>query len=93
MDRENHSDHGVYEHEMENNDGEDRENHPDHVEFGIENEDGKDLEGCWSEMSQKNMRASYREPLLVKGTIRSNTTSQIAIVGANTCPIESLDYE
>lgn len=23
----------------------------------------------------------------------ANTTSQIAIVGANTCPIESLDYE
>jgi chloride channel 7 len=22
-----------------------------------------------------------------------NTTSQIAVVGANTCPIESLDYE
>ncbi|WCJ30624.1 chloride channel C [Euphorbia peplus] len=33
---------------------------------------------------------SYRQPLLVK---RTNTTSQIAIVGANTCPIESLDYE
>ncbi|KAJ8769181.1 hypothetical protein K2173_000956 [Erythroxylum novogranatense] len=31
-----------------------------------------------------------REPLLVK---RVNTTSQIAIVGSNTCPIESLDYE
>ncbi|XP_010274995.1 PREDICTED: chloride channel protein CLC-c [Nelumbo nucifera] len=31
-----------------------------------------------------------REPLLKK---RTNTTSQIAIVGANVCPIESLDYE
>uniref|UniRef100_A0A0A9E3U2 Chloride channel protein n=1 Tax=Arundo donax TaxID=35708 RepID=A0A0A9E3U2_ARUDO len=30
-----------------------------------------------------------REPLLRK----RNTTSQIAIVGANVCPIESLDYE
>ncbi|XP_015879694.2 chloride channel protein CLC-c [Ziziphus jujuba] len=30
------------------------------------------------------------QPLLVK---RTNTTSQIAIVGANSCPIESLDYE
>lgn len=31
-----------------------------------------------------------REPLLKS---RINTTSQIAIVGANVCPIESLDYE
>lgn len=33
---------------------------------------------------------SVRQPLLRH---RSNTTSQIAIVGANICPIESLDYE
>lgn len=33
---------------------------------------------------------SYGEPLLTR---RTNTTSQIAIVGANLCPIESLDYE
>lgn len=32
-----------------------------------------------------------KEPLLSKNKI--NTTSQIAIVGANICPIESLDYE
>ncbi|KAJ0977234.1 hypothetical protein J5N97_012708 [Dioscorea zingiberensis] len=32
-----------------------------------------------------------REPLLRKRTM--NTTSQIAIVGANLCPVESLDYE
>lgn len=32
-----------------------------------------------------------REPLLLKR--RTNTTSQLAIVGANICPIESLDYE
>ncbi|TVT98555.1 hypothetical protein EJB05_37709 [Eragrostis curvula] len=32
-----------------------------------------------------------REPLLRKRT--TNTTSQIAIVGANVCPVESLDYE
>ncbi|KAJ6309255.1 hypothetical protein OIU76_018781 [Salix suchowensis] len=31
------------------------------------------------------------EPFLVRN--RKNNTSQIAIVGANTCPIESLDYE
>ena len=35
--------------------------------------------------------AEIREPLLRKRTL--NTTSQIAIVGANVCPIESLDYE
>lgn len=33
---------------------------------------------------------NYGEPLLTR---RINTTSQIAIVGANLCPIESLDYE
>lgn len=32
---------------------------------------------------------SYSRPLLTK---RTNTSSQIAIVGANTYPIESLDY-
>lgn len=31
-----------------------------------------------------------RQPLLVH---RRNTTSQLAIVGANVCPVESLDYE
>lgn len=54
----------------------------------IENEglvDGKDIERCWSD---KNI--AYREPLLRK---RTNTTSQIAIVGSNVSPIESLDYE
>ncbi|KAL5993251.1 hypothetical protein ACLOJK_014174, partial [Asimina triloba] len=39
-------------------------------------------------LSEKESMA--REPLLRK---RVNTTSQIAIVGANVCPIESLDYE
>ncbi|KAJ1400414.1 Chloride channel, voltage gated [Sesbania bispinosa] len=33
-----------------------------------------------------------REPLLLKNN-RMNTTSQLAIIGANVCPIESLDYE
>ncbi|XVF60958.1 hypothetical protein PTKIN_Ptkin08bG0089300 [Pterospermum kingtungense] len=32
----------------------------------------------------------YNQPLLIK---RRNTSSQIAIVGANVCPVESLDYE
>jgi hypothetical protein len=35
--------------------------------------------------------SELREPLVRKRTL--NTTSQIAIVGANVCPIESLDYE
>ena len=35
---------------------------------------------------------SFREPLL-KSKSKINTTSQIAIVGAKVCPIESLDYE
>lgn len=50
--------------------------------------DGKEIERNWSGISEKNM--TFREPLLVK---RVNTTSQIAIVGSNVCPIESLDYE
>lgn len=57
----------------------------------IENEgllDGKGIERYWSGISDKNV--TYTEKLLVK---RVNTTSQIAIVGANVCPIESLDYE
>lgn len=57
----------------------------------IENEgllDGKEIERCRSEVSDKNL--SFTKLLLVK---RTNTTSQIAIVGANICPIESLDYE
>ncbi|KAF5469682.1 hypothetical protein F2P56_013737 [Juglans regia] len=68
----------------------DQENIVDDV-HDIENEgllDRKGIDRYWSEVSDKNM--TYTEPLLVK---RTNTTSQIAIVGANVCPIESLDYE
>ncbi|CAA6663925.1 unnamed protein product [Spirodela intermedia] len=36
--------------------------------------------------------SDMREPLLLRKRTK-NTTSQIAIVGANICPIESLDYE
>nr|XP_016468444.1 PREDICTED: putative chloride channel-like protein CLC-g isoform X1 [Nicotiana tabacum] len=38
---------------------------------------------------------SLTRPLLLNGLRRSasNTTSQVAIVGSNVCPIESLDYE
>ncbi|KAF8022997.1 hypothetical protein BT93_F0492 [Corymbia citriodora subsp. variegata] len=71
----------------------DRENHANNGEDerDLENEglrDGKEIERNWSGRSEKNM--TFREPLLVK---RVNTTSQIAIVGSNVCPIESLDYE
>lgn len=55
------------------------------LEGGI---DGNDINRYWSEISEKNM--TYEEPLLKK---RVNTTSQIAIIGANISPIESLDYE
>ncbi|KAJ7970087.1 Chloride channel protein like [Quillaja saponaria] len=57
----------------------------------IENEgllDGKQNERYSSQFSDESM--AYNEPFLVK---RRNTTSQIAIIGANVCPIESLDYE
>ncbi|KAF6174240.1 hypothetical protein GIB67_033772 [Kingdonia uniflora] len=48
-------------------------------------------EGVWrdgSGVSEKDVM--IKEPLLQK---RINTTSQIALIGANVCPIESLDYE
>ncbi|KAF5946768.1 hypothetical protein HYC85_016996 [Camellia sinensis] len=57
----------------------------------IENE-GMALERNGSSFSDKsNGGGTMRQPLLVKS--RTNNTSQIAIVGANACPIESLDYE
>ena len=40
--------------------------------------------------NNNDVSGTIREPLLRN---RVNSTSQIAIVGANTCPIESLDYE
>ncbi|XP_004230422.1 chloride channel protein CLC-c [Solanum lycopersicum] len=49
-------------------------------------EDGKDLERNISS------EGGFREPLL-KSKSRVNNTSQIAIIGANVCPIESLDYD
>ncbi|KGN56276.1 chloride channel protein CLC-c [Cucumis sativus] len=36
---------------------------------------------------------TFGEPLLRTSTARISTTSQLAIVGSNICPIESLDYE
>ncbi|MBA0860419.1 hypothetical protein Goshw_017584 [Gossypium schwendimanii] len=57
----------------------DQENKVANEEGDIECYYGKDME-----------ERIYSQPLLTK---RHNTTSQIAIVGANACPVESLDYE
>ncbi|KAI9121833.1 hypothetical protein K1719_007223 [Acacia pycnantha] len=62
------------------------------------NDDGRqqDREDNTSEPSSDDfvvVKESFlREPLLLKKN-RMNNTSQLAIVGANVCPIESLDYE
>ncbi|KAF3617177.1 Chloride channel protein CLC-b [Capsicum annuum] len=57
---------------------------------GIIDDDKFDLERNISTNSESG--GSIREPLL-KSKSRVNNTSQIAIVGANVYPIESLDYE
>jgi chloride channel 7 len=71
--------------------------------YDIESMDGSAAGGMppWRPQQQHNGSSeallryddggSTHEPLLRKRTL--NTTSQIAIVGANVCPIESLDYE
>ncbi|XP_042382838.1 chloride channel protein CLC-c-like [Zingiber officinale] len=62
------------------------------------NNDIESMEGAWraverygSGLNGKEEGGSASEPLLRKLT--GNTTSQIAIIGANVCPVESLDYE
>ncbi|XP_027159963.1 chloride channel protein CLC-c [Coffea eugenioides] len=57
--------------------------------FFSENERDHDVFGAGGQSAN---RLLLREPLL-KSKSRINTTSQIAIVGANVSPIESLDYE
>ncbi|XP_078440813.1 chloride channel C [Wolffia australiana] len=57
------------------------------MENDIESHDFATIEGGGLERNGSELR----QPLLRKRTM--NTTSQIAIVGANVCPIESLDYE
>lgn len=49
------------------------------------------LENKEGENNENSRTHSYKEPLLTRRI--TNTTSQIAIVGSNVCPIESLDYE
>ncbi|EEF34561.1 chloride channel clc, putative [Ricinus communis] len=58
-----------------------------------DNREGHDIEieGSFGGMTDDKEYNSMREPLLYQS--RKNNTSQIAIVGANICPIESLDYE
>ena len=62
-------------------------------------ERGIQIDGLWNDWKETGRRngsnfsdkdAEMRERLLEK---RMNNTSQIAIVGANICQIESLDYE
>lgn len=58
--------------------------------YDIESTDGGG--GAWRDaLMRYDDDGGPREPLLRKRTM--NTTSQIAIVGANVCPVESLDYE
>ncbi|MQL83409.1 hypothetical protein Taro_015907 [Colocasia esculenta] len=56
----------------------------------IESHDGSVLDGPAMETDSSGL-SDVKEPLLRKRN--RNTTSQIAVVGANVCPIESLDYE
>ncbi|KAH0987840.1 hypothetical protein GBA52_015017 [Prunus armeniaca] len=57
----------------------------------LRRESGVDIENLdLLDGKERENRTTYGEPLLTK---RKNTTSQIAIVGSNVCPIESLDYE
>ncbi|ONK57742.1 uncharacterized protein A4U43_C09F3630 [Asparagus officinalis] len=61
--------------------------------------DGSDIENMNGEMERHGSGfvddkdvIPLREPLLLRKRTM-NTTSQIAVVGANVCPIETLDYE
>lgn len=74
---------------------EDAKNDTSPPQLDIENEgslfDRRDFRNVNDDVSGMNSGRSLHEPLLLKN--RKNTTSQIAIVGANVSPIESLDYE
>lgn len=59
--------------------------------LSLRRESGVDIENLdLLDGKERENRTTFSEPLLTK---RKNTTSQIAIVGSNVCPIESLDYE
>ncbi|XP_020588022.1 chloride channel protein CLC-c isoform X2 [Phalaenopsis equestris] len=54
---------------------------------------GNEMENdCYYTSMGTDSEDGIREPLLLRKRTM-NTTSQIALVGANVCPIESLDYE
>ncbi|KAE9602070.1 hypothetical protein Lal_00040758 [Lupinus albus] len=67
--------------------------------MGSEERDREIEEGISGSISRSGSISSssgLREPLVLNNNNinkRRNTTSQLAIVGANVCPIESLDYE
>ncbi|KAL6223305.1 hypothetical protein ACLB2K_006692 [Fragaria x ananassa] len=62
------------------------------VHVGISDIENFDLlEKEEGENNENSRTYSYKQPLLTRRI--TNTTSQIAIVGSNVCPIESLDYE
>jgi chloride channel 7 len=61
-------------------------------ENDMEIEGGMGMERGRSGASSSSSSLSVREPLLLSRRI-TNNTSQLAIVGANVCSIESLDYE
>lgn len=60
---------------------------------------GREIEGCDRAAEspvledRDSVSVTLEEPLLRANTARISTTSQLAIVGSNVCPIESLDYE
>ncbi|KAI5557800.1 hypothetical protein BDE02_18G127800 [Populus trichocarpa] len=69
----------------------DLDNRATHGQHAVKEEDVEgDIENDAKGILNSYNGAYSTEPLLVK---RRNTTSQIAIVGANISPIESLDYE
>lgn len=71
---------------MEKMDDRSEEDHDIEVEGGAFQGYERKISGILDDGS-----VGFRQPLLARN--RKNTTSQIAIVGANSCPIESLDYE
>ncbi|KAI8532027.1 hypothetical protein RHMOL_Rhmol11G0181100 [Rhododendron molle] len=62
------------------------------VGLGCDDEKVEKMERNGSSSLSERSAGGLREPLLLSRS-RMNNTSQIAMVGANVCPIESLDYE
>ncbi|XP_023552785.1 chloride channel protein CLC-c-like isoform X1 [Cucurbita pepo subsp. pepo] len=62
-------------------------------ENGRESEGSESLAESPFTEDRDSVSLTLGEPLLRASTARISTTSQLAIVGSNVCPIESLDYE